>query len=197
MAVRSAPNSVISPWNSILFRALNSGVALCGVKGSMAHKFCFWCTNLHSWLFWGHFFPQIIIVVEYSNWTEWQFWPPILKASATPGTDLLLYMCHRAFRYHVIWLSPIVFNRIIYELFFFFIESEHTAVDFELTKLTGLEQSWVITQLLQTWLWFTYIGANLLYMGLTALHPRWKNSILLWYNFPILNVSWIERKSEI
>ena len=33
-------------------------VALCGVKGSMMHKFWFWCKSLHSGLFWGSFFPM-------------------------------------------------------------------------------------------------------------------------------------------
>ena len=35
----------------------SAGVVLCGVKGSMVHKFWFWCTNLHLRMFWGSFFP--------------------------------------------------------------------------------------------------------------------------------------------
>ena len=81
----------------------------------MAHKFWFGCTNLHSRLFWGVIFSHrlllllniqiekslIRVLFEYSNtieWQykkqvtntkEWQFWPPIFKASATSDCSVL------------------------------------------------------------------------------------------------------------
>ena len=74
----------------------------------------FGCTNLHSRLFWGSFFSHrlslllniqikkslIRVLFEYytkewqyetqvTNRKEWQFWPPIFKASATPECSVL------------------------------------------------------------------------------------------------------------
>ena len=48
---------MVKKSQKIHFFSFLAGVALCGVKGSMVHKFWFWCTNLHSRLFWGSFFP--------------------------------------------------------------------------------------------------------------------------------------------
>ena len=69
----------------------------------------FGCTNLHSRLFWGSFFPidyhccwifklkrvlfeyYLNIQIQKSDSTKhkWQFWPPIFKASATPECSVL------------------------------------------------------------------------------------------------------------